>query len=87
MPALQRGAFGVKRMVLWLLKGYTYLLSPLLGNNCRYYPSCSAYTREAVQIHGVGRGLWMGMRRVLRCHPFHEGGYDPVPGSDCDHEH
>jgi len=77
----------MKRIVLWLLKGYAYLLSPLLGNNCRYYPSCSAYTREAVEIHGVGRGLWMGLRRILRCHPFHEGGYDPVPGSDCDHKH
>lgn len=77
----------MKRVVLWLIKGYAYLLSPLLGNNCRYYPSCSAYTREAVEIHGVGRGLWMGLRRILRCHPFHEGGYDPVPGSDCDHRH
>lgn len=77
----------MKRVVLWLIKGYAYLLSPLLGNNCRYYPSCSAYTREAVEIHGVVRGLWMGLRRILRCHPFHEGGYDPVPGSDCDHKH
>jgi len=77
----------MKRLVLQLLKGYSYLISPLLGNNCRYYPSCSAYTREAVEIHGVPRGLWMGIRRILRCHPFHEGGYDPVPGSECRHKH
>ncbi|WP_275097941.1 membrane protein insertion efficiency factor YidD [Sedimenticola hydrogenitrophicus] len=77
----------MKRLVLQLLKGYSYLISPLLGNNCRYYPSCSAYTREAVEIHGVLRGLWLGTRRILRCHPFHEGGYDPVPGSECRHKH
>ncbi|AKH20771.1 membrane protein insertion efficiency factor YidD [Sedimenticola thiotaurini] len=77
----------MKRLVLLVLKGYSYLISPLLGNNCRYYPSCSAYTREAVEIHGVLRGLWMGTRRILRCHPFHEGGYDPVPGSECRHKH
>jgi hypothetical protein len=77
----------VKRLVLQLLKGYSYLISPLLGNNCRYYPSCSAYTREAVELHGVLRGLWLGTRRILRCHPFHEGGYDPVPGSECRHKH
>ncbi|WP_428605117.1 membrane protein insertion efficiency factor YidD [Sedimenticola sp.] len=80
----------MKRLVLKLLQGYSYLISPLLGNNCRYFPSCSAYTREAVEIHGVLRGLWMGTRRILRCHPFHEGGYDPVPGSpesECRHKH
>jgi len=77
----------MKRLVLLFLKGYSYLISPLLGNNCRYYPSCSAYTREAVEIHGVLRGLWLGTRRILRCHPFHEGGYDPVPGSEGRHKH
>ncbi|WP_260291798.1 membrane protein insertion efficiency factor YidD [Sedimenticola hydrogenitrophicus] len=77
----------MKRLVLQLLKGYSYLISPLLGNNCRYYPSCSAYTREAVELHGVLRGLWLGTRRILRCHPFHEGGYDPVPDSECRHKH
>ena len=77
----------MKRLVLMLLKGYGYLVSPLLGNNCRYFPSCSAYAREAVEVHGVGRGLWLGLKRVLRCHPFHEGGVDPVPEPKCRHKH
>jgi hypothetical protein len=69
----------MKRLVIALIKGYSYLISPLLGNNCRYLPSCSAYTQEAVERFGVLRGVWMGMKRISRCHPFHEGGYDPVP--------
>ncbi|MCP4992974.1 MAG: membrane protein insertion efficiency factor YidD [Gammaproteobacteria bacterium] len=69
----------MKRVFIWLIKGYSYLISPLLGNNCRYYPTCSAYTLEAIELHGVWRGLWLGIKRVSRCHPFHEGGVDPVP--------
>lgn len=69
----------MKRVLIALVRGYQLLISPVLGNNCRYMPSCSAYTIEAMEKHGPLRGLWLGIKRVGRCHPFHEGGYDPVP--------
>ena len=69
----------VKRLLMLLVRGYSLLISPFLGHNCRYYPSCSAYTLEAIERHGAWRGLWLGLKRVGRCHPWHEGGYDPVP--------
>lgn len=67
----------------WLLVGliriYQIVISPLLGQRCRYYPSCSAYALEAIQVHGALRGTWLGARRLARCHPWSDGGYDPVP--------
>lgn len=69
----------MRRFFVLLIKGYSYLISPFLGNNCRYYPTCSAYTQEAIEVHGVLRGLWLGIKRISRCHPWHEGGVDPVP--------
>jgi putative membrane protein insertion efficiency factor len=62
-----------------LLTGYRTFISPLLGPRCRFYPSCSAYALEAVQVHGALRGSWLAARRLSRCHPFHAGGLDPVP--------
>lgn len=69
----------MKRLLIALVRGYQLFISPVLGNNCRYVPSCSAYTIEAMEKHGALKGLWLGIKRVSRCHPFHEGGYDPVP--------
>ena len=69
----------MRSLVILLIDAYRYLLSPLLGSNCRYYPSCSAYARAAVTQLGVRRGAWLSVRRIARCHPWHPGGYDPVP--------
>ena len=69
----------MKRFFLWLLRGYRRWISPMKRPCCRYSPSCSAYAIEAVEKHGAIRGGWLAIRRVCRCHPFHEGGYDPVP--------
>ncbi|MBV8810510.1 MAG: membrane protein insertion efficiency factor YidD [Acidobacteriaceae bacterium] len=68
----------MQRVLIVLLRAYKLLISPLLPSACRYYPTCSEYMREAVAKHGALRGGWMGLRRLGRCHPFHEGGYDPV---------
>lgn len=66
-------------LLILLLRGYRTVISPLYGQVCRYYPSCSAYTLEAIQTHGSVRGIWLGIRRLARCHPWTPGGYDPVP--------
>jgi len=69
----------VTRLLLLLIRGYQILISPLLGPNCRFTPSCSHYAMEAIQIHGLIRGSWLSLCRLGRCHPLHPGGYDPVP--------
>lgn len=61
------------------IRVYQLTLSKVLGGQCRFRPSCSNYMLEAVRRHGVGWGVWMGLRRIARCHPWHEGGWDPVP--------
>ncbi|MBI5780065.1 MAG: membrane protein insertion efficiency factor YidD [Rhodocyclales bacterium] len=69
----------MRRLLIALIRGYQIAISPWLGRNCRFYPTCSQYTLEAIERHGALKGLWLGLRRVLRCHPFHPGGHDPVP--------
>jgi putative membrane protein insertion efficiency factor len=69
----------MKRAALLAIRLYQLVLSPVLGGQCRFYPSCSAYTREAIEKHGLIKGLALGGRRLLKCHPFHPGGVDTVP--------
>ena len=65
-------------IVVHALGVYKLIVSPLLPSACRFHPTCSEYMRQAVQEYGTVKGLWMGLRRLARCHPLHEGGYDPV---------
>lgn len=69
------------QLLLLLVHGYRRLVSPLLPPRCRFAPSCSSYALDALQRHGAARGGWLAVRRIARCHPFHPGGYDPVPGA------
>jgi hypothetical protein len=69
----------MQHLLVGLIRGYQLLLSPFIGNQCRFTPTCSQYAREAVEKHGAIKGSWMAARRVSRCHPWHPGGHDPVP--------
>lgn len=69
----------MRRLAVGAIVLYQRMISPMFGNVCRYEPSCSEYTRQAIERYGVPRGSWMGLKRISRCHPLHEGGYDPVP--------
>lgn len=69
----------MKAILVGLISAYRYAISPFLGRNCRFEPSCSEYAANAIREHGALRGTWLGARRVCRCHPWHDGGYDPVP--------
>lgn len=69
----------MKTFLLFLIKVYQWCLSPFLGSQCRFYPSCSEYAREAIDTHGALYGTWLSVRRLLRCHPWNSGGVDPVP--------
>ena len=74
----------MRKVLIVLIRGYQLFISPVLGNHCRFYPSCSHYTVEAIETHGPIRGLYLGLRRLSKCHPWHPGGFDPVPGKpDC----
>jgi len=69
----------MQKILIFLIRAYQYLLSPWIGNHCRFYPSCSQYAVTALQTHGTLKGIWLATRRLSRCHPWHEGGFDPVP--------
>lgn len=68
----------LKRLLLLFLRAYQLCVSPLLGQNCRFYPSCSAYAMEAIAEYGAGKGCLMTVKRLCKCHPWHPGGFDPV---------
>lgn len=75
------GLYGVrttKKVGIGTILFYQKFISPLLPTSCRFYPTCSEYSREAIEKHGLVRGCWLGIKRILRCHPFYPGGYDPV---------
>ncbi|MFT5708385.1 MAG: putative membrane protein insertion efficiency factor [Oceanospirillaceae bacterium] len=84
-----KGLFRIKTVLssclsaifLLLIKVYQYAISPMLGNNCRFYPTCSSYTKEAIEIHGPFKGVWLAVKRIVKCHPYHDGGVDLVPES------
>ena len=70
----------IKNLIIALIRGYSFLISPLMGRNCRFYPTCSQYTHQSVEKHGVLKGLVMGTKRICKCHPWHHGKFDdPVP--------
>ncbi|MAT92701.1 MAG: membrane protein insertion efficiency factor YidD [Halioglobus sp.] len=75
----------MRRFLIFLIACYRACLSPFMGNNCRFHPSCSSYAQEAIAEHGAARGTYLALRRVCRCHPWHEGGIDPVPPA-CPHK-
>lgn len=72
----------MKHLILFLIKIYQKFISPLFPGKCRFYPTCSNYTYQAIQEYGSIRGLYLGIKRILKCHPFNDGGYDPVPKKD-----
>lgn len=78
---MKRISLLLKNLLLFTLKAFMLLVRPLLGPKgvCRFQPTCSQYAKQAIEKHGAVKGTWLALRRVLKCHPFHPGGYDPVP--------
>lgn len=77
----------MQRALIAILRAYKLVISPLLPSACRFAPTCSEYMLEAIRVHGVSRGIWLGLKRLGRCHPFCEGGFDPVPERDLNQAH
>ena len=75
----------LKFLALKLLRAYQILISPMLGQSCRFSPTCSSYSMQAIERFGFFKGCWLTARRLLRCHPFNPGGHDPVPEKPCQH--
>jgi len=69
----------MKSLLIGLIRAYQLLLSPFFGSQCRFYPTCSSYAREAIEVHGALLGSWLTLKRIVRCGPWHPGGVDPVP--------
>jgi uncharacterized protein len=69
----------MKTLLMGMIRGYQRYISPLTPPSCRFHPTCSQYTFEAIEKYGAVKGSWLGMKRIARCHPFHPGGFDPVP--------
>ncbi|BBK27868.1 membrane protein insertion efficiency factor YidD [Staphylococcus arlettae] len=69
----------MKKLFLGVIYLYQNFISPLTPPTCRFYPTCSAYTKEAIEVYGAFKGSWLGIKRILKCHPLHKGGFDPVP--------
>ena len=82
-PAVRAGP--IARVLILGVRGYQMTLGPLLGGHCRFQPTCSVYAAEAIETHGL-LGFWMAIKRILKCHPFHPGGYDPVPPAPSSHD-
>ena len=76
----------MERILQFLIRAYQLTLSPIIGYHCRFTPSCSNYASEAIRVHGAARGSWLAIKRIGRCHPFCEGGVDPVPPRDAPHD-
>ena len=79
MSGERKESGAVARVFMSMVRGYRRYISPLLPDSCIYSPTCSDYMLEALQKYGAARGFWLGFKRIMRCHPFHRGGYDPVP--------
>jgi putative membrane protein insertion efficiency factor len=76
---MEKISIALRKIPVGIIKLYQIVVSPMLGPTCRFYPSCSYYAIDAITQHGLTKGCWLSLKRILKCHPLHDGGYDPVP--------